>query len=501
MPEQNENLPIQTLLMGSKISNRDCGCGCNRREFLTMSGVATIGLSVLPVMNLFGSLLEAPKLISKEGARVKTVFLYPSSKSMADDPDGWWSWPGTEFNAEGHQQKHTAELQKMSSKLGMNINVAGKPAVNDTDVQEVIKELKSEKYDGLLLILFHNWTLPQADALLKAAEELGIPSVFYIELGVKHGSIRQYQRPGMYFIQAKDDFDAIESGMRMINARKLLRQSTLLSITDEEGRSITKEPFLGITIKPVLFDHYAKVFHSVDIDSQAKEFISQISRRAIEINKVTQEALENATRAYFALKKILEDEGGDAVTMNCLKRGMLKPCIGFSMLNSQLIPATCENDFNAAYGQMLAQLIVRQPGFQHNPAFNTEENRYYASHCTCPTKLYGPDGEDLRYRLTRFLHTNEGSCAIQVFWKPDDPVTMVHYYSGKEPKMDVYSGTVYKSHQELVGCATNVEINITDRENVNEVQGHHSILLCDDLSKVFKDFARLHRIELMEALG
>jgi len=486
--------------MKRKTSTNDCGCGCNRREFINTTGMAAIGLTTLPVVNLFGSTLEAPKLAAKQGAKVKAVFIYPPSKTMADDPEGWWSWPGTEFNAEGHQQRHTTEINKINSKLGMNISINNKPIANENDVQKIIEELKSEQVDGLLLILFHNWSIILADALLIAAEELGIPSILYIELGVKHGPIRKYQRPGIYFIQAKDDFDAIESGMRMINARKLLNQSTLLSISEEEGRSITKEPFLGVTTKPILFDRYAKVFHNVNINSQANEFIIKISSMAIENNKVTKEALENATRAYFALKRILEEENADAVTMNCLRKGMLKPCIGFSMLNSQLIPATCENDKNAAYGQMLAQLIANRPGFQHNPAFNTEENRYYASHCTCPTKLFGPDGDDMKYRLTRFLHTNEGSCAIQVFWKPDDPVTMIHYYSGKEPKLDIYSGTVFKSHQELVGCTTNVEINISDRENAHLVQGHHNILLCGDLSKTFKDFARLHKLQIMESL-
>jgi hypothetical protein len=51
-----------------------------------------------------------------------------------------------------------------------------------------------------------------------------------------------------------------------------------------------------------------------------------------------------------------------------------------------------------------------------------------------------------------------------------------------------------------VGCATNVEINITDRENAHLVQGHHNILLCGDLSKIFKDFARLHKLQIMEPL-
>ncbi len=476
-----------------------CSCGCNRREFITRSGIATLGISALPLVNLFGSPMEVPTMLSNPGAKVRTLFIYPPSKSMADDPDGWWSWPGTEFDAEGHQKLFTSELQAISSKLNMRIDVDRTAIPDEQGMQQVISELKSDPVDGLLLVLFHNWSLPLADTLLKNAEDLGIPSVFYIELGVKHGSIQQYKRPGIYFIQAKKDFEAIESGMRMINARKVLKQSALLSITEQKGRKQSVEPFLGITVKPVLFDEYAEGFHSVAINQEAKDFINGISNKASDINKVSREAMENATRAYFALRQLLEEHQANAVTMNCLRRGMLKPCIGFSMLNSQLIPAICENDMNAAYGQMLVQAVCGQPGFQHNPAFNTEENRYYASHCTCPTKLQGPDGEDMSYRLTRFLHTNEGSCAIQVFWKPDDPVTMVHYYSGKEPKLDVYSGKVFKSHQELVGCATNVEISITDREEASSVQGHHNMLLLGDLSKVFRDFAQLHKIQLVKA--
>ena len=83
--------------------------------------------------------------------------------------------------------------------------------------------------------------------------------------------------------------------------------------------------------------------------------------------------------------------------MNCLKRGMLKPCMSFATLNSELIPATCENDFPAMYTQMLGQLLVGRPGFEHNPCFETEWNHYYGSHCTCPAKVYGLDGPDLDY--------------------------------------------------------------------------------------------------------
>ena len=37
----------------------------------------------------------------KQPAVVRVVFIYPSSNTFSKDPDGWWSWPGNEFDAEG----------------------------------------------------------------------------------------------------------------------------------------------------------------------------------------------------------------------------------------------------------------------------------------------------------------------------------------------------------------------------------------------------------------
>jgi hypothetical protein len=151
--------------------------------------------------------------------------------------------------------------------------------------------------------------------------------------------------------------------------------------------------------------------------------------------------------------------------------------------------------------QMLGQQLTGRGGFQHNPAFDTENNRYYASHCTCTTKLHGPDAPPIPYMLRRFMHTNEGSCAIQVFWKEGDPVTMLHYYSGKEPQLDVYAGRVFKSYPAppAAGCTTNVAIELTDRTDAGMVKGHHNILYCGDFARKFRLFANLYKIKLVES--
>ena len=248
------------------------------------------------------------------------------------------------------------------------------------------------------------------------------------------------------------------------------------------------------------FTQYAAAFKSLTISAETRKRFKGLVDGAREMRGITDTALENAMRAHCALKQLLRDEAADGLTMNCLRRGMLKPCISFSLLNSELIPAACENDFPAMYTQLLGQLLTGRPGFQHNPAYETEKNHYYASHCTCPSGLYGPDKDDASYLLRRFAHTNEGSCAVQVFWKPGDPVAMMRYYPGNEPALDVYAGRVAKSHAmpPAGGCTTNVEIEITDRTDAFMVKGHHNLLFCGDFARRFRLFAQLYRMRLAE---
>jgi len=477
-----------------------CDCGFDRREFLAATSAALGGL-------MFTSLTagaaesggSAPA--KKSPAVVRAVFLYPPSKTFADNPDGWWSWPGNDFDAEGRQKHYTAAFQEMAQKLGLQVAVDQQPVATSDDVARVVRELEANRPDGLLVVMFYNRSLEQADQLLTAADKGGIPAIFYISLGVKHGQVKQYRRPGLYFIQSLDNMEAIERGLRMIHAKKRMSQSTLLSITEAPEVREGVEPFFGTKVRVIPFARYADEFKQVAIDAAARQFIAQFTGGASEIRGVSVEAQENAARAHFALRKLLVDEQADGVTMNCLRRGMLKPCVSFATLNSQLIPAACENDFPAVYTQLLGQLLTGRPGFQHNPCYDTERNHYYASHCTCPTKLYGPEGDGLPYLLRRFAHTNEGSCAVQVFWREGDPVTMVRYYAGQPPALDVYAGEVVCSHAmpPAAGCTTNVEIKLADRDDACQVTGHHNLLFCGDFARQFRLFAQLYRMKLVES--
>jgi L-fucose isomerase-like protein len=47
----------------------------------------------------------------------------------------------------------------------------------------------------------------------------------------------------------------------------------------------------------------------------------------------------------------------------------------------------CESDLDATLTMMLLQELFRKPGFQHNPSFDTENNRYFGAHCTSASRM------------------------------------------------------------------------------------------------------------------
>jgi hypothetical protein len=484
---------------------QDFGCGCDgdcdRRQFLTALGTAAGAMSLMPLAAAASESVGASAVSkAKVPAVVRVAFIYPPSTAFSQDADGWWSWPGNDFDAEGREKLYRTHLAEIEKKFGLKLEIRQKPIADAKDASRFAKELQDQRTDGVLLVMFYNRSLDAADQILQAAEGAGIPAIFYIGLGCKHGPVTKYQRPGLYFIQSLDNFEALEYGLRMMHVKKFLGQSRLLSIVEAPEPREGKEAFFGINVRVVPFQRYADIFHKVPIDARAKEFIDALTRGAKEIRGVTPQALENAARAHFALTRLLEEHAADGLTMNCLRQGMLKPCISFSRLNNQLVPAACENDLPAVYTQLLGQKLLGRPGFQHNPCYDTEKNHYYASHCTCSTKPAGPEGPELPYLLRRFAHTNEGSCAIQVFWNPGDPVTMVRYYPGQKPVLDVYSGKVVQSHPmpPAAGCTTNVEIEITDRPDACMVRGHHNLLFSGDSARKFRLFANLYKIPLRD---
>ena len=150
-----------------------CGCGCDdgvdRRSFMTTVGMAA-GATAFTSLEATGD-ETLDKTLKKTPAKVRVVFLYPPSRQFADSPDGWWSWPGNEFDAENRQKEYTAALQNMQERLPIELTFSDRPVASPQDAQRLAKQIEADPQDGVLLVMFYNNSLRQADQLLAATEK------------------------------------------------------------------------------------------------------------------------------------------------------------------------------------------------------------------------------------------------------------------------------------------------------------------------------------------
>jgi hypothetical protein len=219
------------------------------------------------------------------------------------------------------------------------------------------------------------------------------------------------------------------------------------------------------------------------------------------VTDVTDAYLVEAMRSHRAVARIMEHYGADAITIQCLMLEHRKPCLSFSINNGALVPCGCENDFNATMTLLIGRLLLERAGFQHNPDFDTSRNRYFASHCTCATKLNGPTAPAQTYHLRPFFHQLPKTAALDVQWQPGAPVALVKYNSGDDT-INCWTGKVVESPASppTGGCATRVLVDIDKVEDVCDVySGPHPVLFSADrdLARRVKIFARMFRLKLV----
>uniref|UniRef100_A0A7C2Z195 Fucose isomerase n=1 Tax=Ignisphaera aggregans TaxID=334771 RepID=A0A7C2Z195_9CREN len=94
--------------------------------------------------------------------------------------------------------------------------------------------------------------------------------------------------------------------------------------------------------------------------------------------------LEPIATLYLALKKFVQEERLDAITIDCfpfiLKHG-ITPCIPLAILNSEGIVAGCEADLPSMLGLFLAKSISGKSGWIAN-IVDVSANRCALAHCT-----------------------------------------------------------------------------------------------------------------------
>ena len=473
----------------------------SRRTFLQAAGGTGAGLS-LGAHPWLGSLaLAQPAGPAKRTAVVRAAFIYPPTAVLRKV--GYYSWPGSTFDAEGRQAQYALRLQAIERELGMRIPVERQALDETASVTRFINEIKADPPDGLLLVPFKKGHWPHVTRIV---EETGVPTVVLATLGVLLvGHVRElHRKPGVYMISSLDNLDAVEQGMRMIRTGSWMGQSCILNIARADAADKVI-PHLGTRVRTVANTGFIEEFQRTQATAEVKRLAAAYRDNATKVIQPSEKDILDAARGCVALKRVVEAEKADAVMMDCLPglkhpHQHVPPCMGFMDLRDEGIPAGCESDLDATLTMMLYQYLFDRPGFQHNPTVETEKNHYFCAHCTSASRMNGPGTTPEPYMLMSHAEAGWG-CVPRVLFTPGQQVTIAKYLSARSdsdtPQMLVYSGETVGCPPipAAGGCRTNAETTINELDDVADLKGHHLVMAYGEHATSLRRFCQLYGIE------
>jgi hypothetical protein len=472
-------------------------CTCCRRDFLQM--VSAAGAAALVSIESLPAAAGAAPRRPKQTATVRGAFLYPPSSEL--EKAGYWSWPGSSFDAEGHQRQYVTKIADVEKKLGMRIAMDQEPLDQPESVARFIEDVKQSNPDGLLLIPFKkgHW-----EHVIRIIEETQTPAVVLATLGVllvEH--INQlHRKPGAYLVSSLDDFDALEYGMKMVRTARWMKDARLVNINGTSYKTAV-EPQLGSEVHTIPHERFVAEYERTEPKGEVVELARAYRENAKEIVEPGEQDILDAARCYYALKRVLESEQGDALMMECLSglripHKHVPPCMGFMSLRDEGIVAGCQSDLSATLTMMLVEQLFDRPGFQQNASMNTEQNLYFGAHCTSPSKMNGAGSPPEPYVLRNHAEAGWG-CVPRVLFTPGQEVTLAQYKPGKEPLMHVYSGKIVRcpSIPPAGGCRTNIEMTINEVADVCDVKGMHQCIFYGNQARRLRAFCQLYGIPVV----
>jgi len=466
--------------------------------------MAALGLLARAEASPFPHALSRTPLRKKPGT-VRGAFFYPPGQVVLDGKceDGWskehwFTWPGNQYRPEEQQATFMAKLGEMVKDLDLDLVVDREPIYTDAAIQGFVADVAARKLDALLLFNFWNSFSGKIAPILDAYQG---PIILYHPVGSNHQLPPERFRTAkrVQYIHSIEHWEALERGLQAVHAKVRMRQSRLLRVSGRlESEADAHEAFFDMPIHGVPVAQFNDLFDKTAVTPEMRHLAKKVRGNASRVTDLSEEAFLDAVRAHATVLKIMERHEADAITIECLFLKHRKPCLSFALNNGTLVPCGCENDLNASLTLMLGSDLFGRGGFQHNPEFDTEQNLYLGSHCTCTARLHGPHEKETPYRLRPFFHQMPKTLALDVVWPPDEPVTLCKYHSG-ENRLDAWSGKVVMSPEcpPVGGCATRVLVEFTGIRDVCEAYlGPHPILYCVDGARQLKTFAQLYELGL-----
>ena len=318
---------------------------------------------------------------------------------------------------------------------------------------------------------------------------------------VKH--YREYGFRGVMMVEG--DWEELKRVIRVVYSLYRIRRAKLVVVGPVNsafgGLRTFKRSLDLFGFKPIFYtyDEFVNLFNRLWRDEgarrEAEELVEKLVSHANRVVEPTREELMRAAVYHLALRKLVDENGADWVTVNCLSelisRTGATPCLSFSLLNDEGIVATCEADpAMMALHYILTRLAAR-PAVFADPAVNVAGGTLVLAHCTSPTRVLGYRMPGTPYEVRTHHESGTGATV-----KPEYPegVVTIAGLSFDLKRMLVVRGRAVGS-PDLRICRAQLEVEVPNaREVLRKWQGFHWVYVYGDYTRELEMLAELKGI-------
>jgi hypothetical protein len=472
----------------------ECEC-LSRREFLVGSTAFLAGSSLLVGSSSAQSERAATEAVRQCGPAAKyrpTIW----AAFVRREGDYGMLWPGAVYDGQAARETYSAKMVETASWLNAQFDLRDKPIYSLAEGEAWIGQAEAAKVDGLVLVMLdrqqHAW--PTA----KKVAESKIPSIVYSPLGSSFttNTVDLAGAPGCV-VYSTDDFSQAAYGMKMLCARAKMRRTCCVVIKGDKRYDATLAD-TGITLRHIPASSFIEEYRQTPDSDGLVAMANHYMRRARKRIDATRQDVINGLKSYYVAGRILEREGGDAITMDCLgalgKIDVSLPCIAWSRMNDDGIPAACEADTGAVASHVMVQYLFGRPGFQQDPVADTADDTIIGAHCSCPTRLNGfsepPEPFDIKH------HHGNRDAVPRTIWRKGQRVTSIDLLpgDGQTPSTVLVSAGTVVENKEVPpsgGCVVSVKVKFDGNQEVLSFPGFHQIFFYGDYKEQVRDFCQL----------
>jgi len=412
------------------------------------------------------------------------------------------TWPYVGYN----YKKRAEELEKLVKENLPEIEFVAKLVQSREDVEKALKEIG--EVDGYVVYYIGIW-LGATEIILKKNK----PTILVDDLYAGSGEfLLEYSRAkkkgypvlGVAASNIKD----IVKYIRLLGVVYKFKSSKIVVITDrkisDEYKRMLKETY-GLTLIQYLSSDLNKIYEETS-DKEAEYWKEQWISEAERVLEVSEEEIFKSAKMYLALKKIIEKEKANAITVDCLTLvygGKIPayPCLAFFQLNNEGYVATCEADIDSTATMLLVKYLTERPSFVSDPVVDLSSDQVIYAHCVAPSKVYGPEGPSAKYILRTHAEDRSGA-SVQVLMPLGEKVTTVKL-NLREKAMSIHSGRIVANVEEEKACRTKVAVetnaySILENWNREVDFGWHRVTVVGDYRRDFISVARLLGLKVIE---